>query len=58
MLTGTYYRAINGAEVKHSTAQKVEDTIYITKDRSNKLAEGIEDLKKYRNKGISQIFGW
>jgi len=27
--TSTYYRAVKGAELKHQTAEKVEDAIYI-----------------------------
>ena len=40
--TSTYYRAVKGAELKHTTAEKVEDAIYSlqkTSTSNGQLAE-------------------
>ncbi|ADD94375.1 hypothetical protein [uncultured phage MedDCM-OCT-S05-C113] len=40
--TSTYYRAVKGAELKHQTAEKVEDAIYSlqkTSTSNGQLAE-------------------
>ena len=45
----TYYRAINGAELKHATALKVEDALYSLQKASKsnrKLAENYRRFKK------------
>ena len=44
----TYYRAINGAEVKHSTAQKVEDAIYTLQKASKSNRKLAEDYRRFK----------
>ena len=44
----TYYRAINGAEVKHSTAQKVEDAIYSLQKASKSNRKLAEDYRRFK----------
>ena len=43
----TYYRAINGAELKHATALKVEDALYSLQKASKNNRELAKNYKRF-----------
>ena len=44
----TYYRAINGAELKHATALKVEDALYSLQKASKNNRELAKNYKRFK----------